>query len=200
MTARMRILVVLLLVAAAGCTSHGASKAADPAARSSTTRGGVVLLTQADGANLESSFGGGVLRFYAARRCVYLERPDGTRLLPQWPEGYHALPDPLRVYNAANALVAKEGSVVTFGGGFHDPAGTRLGRREVRSQRGRRTVHHGVAGVPAYCSESRLIDSLSCARRTTRVTATIIGISYHDNKGKPIRNPEQATPLRRLGS
>lgn len=110
----MRVRAVVLLAAAA------AGSAA--AARSSTSHDGVVLLTQAHGDNRESALGGGVLRFDAERGCVYLERRDRTRVLPQWPEGYHARSDPVRVYDAADALVAEEGKVVTFGGGFHDPA------------------------------------------------------------------------------
>jgi hypothetical protein len=86
------------------------------------TADSVVLLTQAHGYNQEASMGSGSLRFDAERNCAYLERPDGTRLLPQWPEGYHARRDPLRVYDAANTLVATEGHVITFGGGYHDPA------------------------------------------------------------------------------
>lgn len=82
----------------------------------------LALLTHALGDGSEDSLVEGVLRFDAERGCVYLEDRDGTRVLPQWPEGYHARSDPVRIYDAADTLVAEEGKVVTFSGGGHDPA------------------------------------------------------------------------------
>jgi hypothetical protein len=87
-----------------------------------------VLVTQGRGpANGEHALGRGVLRFDAARDCVYFEPPEeyvqaggGDRWLPVWPYGYHAARDPIRIYDSDGALVATEGDLVTSGGGFHD--------------------------------------------------------------------------------
>jgi hypothetical protein len=107
---------LIVAAATAGCSND--HEAAPPPTLNNT----VALLTQAHGYNQEAALGGGTLRYDAERRCVYLERPDGKRSLPQWPEGYSARSDPLRVYDASNTLIATEGDVITFSGGYHDPA------------------------------------------------------------------------------
>jgi hypothetical protein len=113
---RKRVLGILFLAAAVAGTAAVVA--------SSGSHSGIVLLTHAGGdkGRTELADGRGVLRFDAERGCVYLEGADGTRKLPQWPEGYHARSDPVRVYDADDALIAEQGQLVTFAGGFHDPA------------------------------------------------------------------------------
>lgn len=130
---RHRVAVVLALVIGVGVASfvlarpyftHGANGTRDGAEmlRCGSDCDRVVLLTQAHGANHEAALGGGVLRLDVELMCVYLEQRDGTRLLPQWPEGYYALSRPVHVNDANNKLIAEEGELVTFSGGYHDPA------------------------------------------------------------------------------
>src|SRR4029079_19187677 len=80
-----RVLGILFLAAvAAGSAAVVAS---------SRNHAGIALLAHAEGdkGRSEISIVRGVLRFDAARGCVYLEQQtDGRRVLPQWPEGYHA--------------------------------------------------------------------------------------------------------------
>ena len=120
--ARTRVLGILFVTAvAAGSAAVVAS---------SRSHGGVALLTHEGGdkGRSEDALGRGILRFDAARDCVYLELAlEGRRVLPQWPEGYHARSDPLRVYDAEDGLIAKEGELIAFAGGFHDLAGLASG-------------------------------------------------------------------------
>jgi hypothetical protein len=65
--------------------------------------------------------------------CVWLEPNPGSRHPIAWPTGFYARFDPLRVYDGAGHVVAREGQRIRVGGGLGSAAGLRcmLGRPDV---------------------------------------------------------------------
>lgn len=76
--------------------------------------------TQSDGFSGEDALIQGVLRGDATNGCLWLEGPTGEPFGVLWPAGYTAMFNPARLVGPDGKVIAREGDIVSGGGGYYE--------------------------------------------------------------------------------